>query len=62
MVFSGEPARVVRSWSGPGTCETVYEDQYGRVWRTVIAPPSNTGTTGVTVGRLRNGIIEEYSP
>lgn len=37
MMLYDTSRRVVRSWPGPGTAETFYEDDRGNVWRT--APP-----------------------
>lgn len=64
MAPENRAARIVRSWPGPGTADTRYETDDGRVWE---SPPSHatvdgTAGTGVTFGSVRNGFIVEDRP
>ncbi len=54
--------RIVRTENGPGTCETIYIDQYGSAWITQVGPvvdqtcPPMTGTVignVIVTGKLR---------
>lgn len=55
-------SRIVRSWSGGGTIETIYETEDGRHWRYMpgVNPPRQDGTaTGSGLGHIvGNRIID----
>ena len=54
---------IVRSWSGQGTCETVYQTADGRVWRQNHIDYSHGTVKGPTLGRMHgNHICEEPQP
>lgn len=47
--------RIIRSWAGAGTAETIYETEDGRTWRyqPMYDPPRQNGTTaGSGLGRI----------
>lgn len=51
--------KIVRSYPGQGTAETVYETDDGRVWRSgrsVYWPSTSTGS-GPMIGEIRNNRI-----
>lgn len=52
MVPGNSGSRIIRSWAGSGTCETIYETEDGKTWShnpTCPAVPFD-GTTGSGVG------------
>lgn len=53
MIQSKEPPRrIVRSWAGAGTCETLYQDDQGTVWREVSEAEAQMGQQATCPPRL----------
>jgi hypothetical protein len=53
--------RIVKSWSGQGTCETVYQTEDGRVWTKKVIDFSQSTTSGPSTGYLHGDHICEGS-
>lgn len=51
--------RIVKSWSGPGTCETVYKTEDGRVWAQGWSAVMDYTNSGPARGVVRGGYICE---
>ena len=54
---------VVRTEPGRGTADTIYTDNCGERWHTMIGEPSGGGTTGVTYAMIYpNGalVVKKY--
>jgi hypothetical protein len=45
MVWESKPLRIVRSYPGSGTLDTVYEADDGSLWKTEHWPTSDGATT-----------------
>jgi hypothetical protein len=53
-------ARIVKSWAGSGTAETIYQDQYGRTWKhdpSILSPRRGTGTAPDMIGTIVGDLI-----
>lgn len=59
MIFGSDNSkRIVRSWPGQGTGETVYETEDGRTWITPArVPVCDTTAPSTVLGTIRGGRI-----
>lgn len=61
MGSNDKPRRIVQSWPGEGTGETIRQDQYGRTYREVSEAEASiieSGTAGRVYRIYPNGTVE----
>jgi len=58
MAAHDNTRRIVRTYPGAGTCETIYEDEYGDRWRSEPHPIDLKTTTGQRVGYIVGTTID----